>query len=77
MKQTCDLPGPTLFSERFIWFIKESSPNHYWARLRGKITEWIPDRNQLIKTGAAVVLISCLFLAGSYMFLTQLATYGW
>ncbi|MGI9568916.1 MAG: hypothetical protein ACR2PH_04070 [Desulfobulbia bacterium] len=77
MKQTCDLPAPTLFSGRFNWFAKDSNPHHYWAWLRAKVSEQIPERKQLLQTGAATLLISCLFLAGSYMFLAQLAEYGW
>lgn len=77
MKQTCDMPAPTLFSGRFTWLIKEIGPHHYWAWLKEKIAERVPARKQLIKTGAATLLISCLFLAGSYLFLAQLAEHGW
>lgn len=77
MKQTCDLPAPTMLSGRIPWLSKEISLYGYWAGLREKISDRMGEPTDLLKTGAATLLISCLFLAGSYIFLTQLAKYGW
>ena len=77
MKQTCDLPAPTLLSGRIPWLSKGIGLHGYWTWLREKISERMEKPAHLLKTGAATLLISCLFLAGSYMFLAQLAEYGW
>ena len=77
MKQTYDLTRPTLLSEISGLAARGTSSLDSLARLGRKVIEWIPERRQLLKTGGATLLISCLFLAGSYLFLIQLAKYGW
>lgn len=77
MKQTYDLTGPTLLSEISGLSARGTSLLDSLAALGRKAIDRIPERGHLLKTGGATLLISCLFLACSYLFLTQLATYGW
>ena len=77
MKQTYDLPGPTSLSDISGLLDRQTSPLDYLVKLGRDTIERIPERRQLFKTGGAILLISCLFLAGSYLFLAQLAEYGW
>ena len=78
MKQTCELPATPLLNVRIPWPAREqtnSMPG--WVALLKKVVHRLPDRAHLAKTTAAALLVSCLFLAGSCLFLVQLAEYGW
>jgi hypothetical protein len=77
MKQTYDLTGPTSLSEIPNLLGRENGPLDHLVKLGRETMEKIPGRGQLLKTGGATLFISCLILAGTYLFLTQLAEYGW
>lgn len=45
-----------------------------WTTLLGK---WLPSRREVLLTAAASLAVAALCLAGSYLFLSQLAAHGW
>jgi len=77
MKQTYDMTAQPGLSERLSWVMKKEDAEALAKRLKRKISTALPRLRQLLITGAATLFLSCLFLAGSYLFFSQLAAYGW
>lgn len=77
MKQTYELTAQPIFTELLAWMVKKEVAGPAARRLREKIGSRFPGLVHVLVTGAATLFLGCLFLAGSYLFFTQLATYGW
>lgn len=77
MKQTYELTAQPIFTELLSGVVKKEDSGATLIGLKQKIIAGLPSRRQILITGTATLFLSCLFLAGSYLFFTQLAAYGW
>lgn len=80
MKQTYELTPQPVFAELISWVARKEVAQAHLGNLKEFIARRaarLPNRRQLLLTGAATLFLSGLFLAGSYLFFSQLATYGW
>ena len=77
MKQTLEMTAQPIFAELSSRLVRAENGGTLAKDLKKRIREGLPGRRDLLITGGATLFLSCLFLAGSYLFLTQLASYGW
>ena len=77
MKQTYELTAQPIFTELLAWMVRKEDAGPVARWLRQKIKSRFPGLVHVLITGAATLFLGGLFLAGSYLFFTQLATYGW
>ncbi len=77
MKQTLEMTAQPFFAELLSRLVRRENDGTLAKKLKEKIRAELPDRREILITGGATLFISCLFLTGSYLFLTQLARYGW
>ena len=77
MKQTLELTAQPVLNELLSGLVKKGDSAALLTSLVHKIRARLPGGRSLLVTGAATLFISCLFLAGSYLFFSQLAANGW
>lgn len=77
MKQIPELTASPTFTDTFSWSATIKPTRFSFTVLKQKAVEQISCHRCLLLSGAATLLISGLFLAGSYLFFIQLAKYGW
>lgn len=77
MKQTLEMTAQPVFTELLSRLVGRENSVTLVRNLKKRISNGLPGRRELLFTGGATIFLSCLFLAGSYLFFTQLAAYGW
>ncbi len=77
MKQTLEMTAQPIFAELLSRVLGRENTATLANILKKRIRTGLPGCREILLTGAATLFLSCLFLAGSYLFFTQLATYGW
>jgi hypothetical protein len=77
MKQTLEMTAQPIFTELLSRVVGRENPLALAKNLKKRICAGLPGRREMLLTGGATLFLGGLFLAGSYLFLTQLAAYGW
>ncbi len=77
MKQAQNLTAGTIIGGTFCWSSLIRPVSISYKNFRDKIIGRLPDLRSLLFSVAMILMIGGVFLTGSYLFLVQLAKYGW
>lgn len=77
MKDVREMTAQPAISEMVFRMLKEGQFLNHFERLKEFFLVRPYRLRQLLISGVAVLFLTLLFLAGSYLFFTQLATFGW
>lgn len=75
MKQAHELTAQPDFADMSSWLA--GNPKIFRTVLKKLRSAKLKESRRLIQSGTAALAVALLFLAGSYLFLVQLAEYGW
>jgi len=77
MKQAQNLTAGTIVAGTFCWSSIIRPVSISLKNFRDRIIGQLPGLRSLLFSAAIILMIGGVFVTGSYLFLAQLAKYGW